>query len=553
MKIEGSDLFVGLMVTVLGLIGLVLGSGATDDGMYVFGLSLAGFSAVFVVGLVKRHYDKIELKQAAYATAVAQGGYPSITYNEDVVRKFVIATMFWGVVAFLVGVVIASQLAWPVANLGLPFTNFGRLRPVHTSAAIFAFGGSALFATSFYVVQRTCRARLFGGEALANFIFWGYQFFIVMAALSYVMGYSQGQEYAEPEWHLDLFLTLVWVLYAVVFIGTVFLREEPHIYVANWFFMAFILTIAVLHLGNNLALPVSIYTAKSYNVASGVQNAMIQWWYGHNAVGFFLTAGFLGMMYYFIPKQANRPVYSYRISIVHFWSLVFMYIWAGPHHLHWTSLPDWAQTLGMAFSIMLWMPSWGGMINGLMTLSGAWDKLRTDPGLRFSVTAVGFYGMSTFEGPVMSIRAVNALSHYTDWTIGHVHSGALGWVAFISFGAIYYLVPVLWKRERLYSNKLVSWHYWIATLGIVFYISALWVAGIMQGLMWRAYDSFGFLQYSFAESVNAMHPYYVIRFLGGVLFLTGALLMVYNLIQTVRSPATARPVSDREALAAAGA
>jgi cytochrome c oxidase cbb3-type subunit I len=317
-------------------------------------------------------------------------------------------------------------------------------------------------------------------------------------------------------------------------------REEPHIYVANWFYLAFILTIAVLHIGNNLAVPISVYSAKSYSMASGVQNAMIQWWYGHNAVGFFLTAGFLGMMYYFIPKAADRPVYSYRLSVVHFWSLVFMYIWAGPHHLHWTALPDWTQTLGMAFSVMLWMPSWGGMINGLMTLSGAWDKLRTDPGLRFSVTAVGFYGMSTFEGPVMSIRDVNALSHYTDWTIGHVHSGALGWVAFISFGAIYYLVPVLWKRSGLYSARLASWHYWIATLGIVFYISAMWVAGIMQGLMWRAYDQFGFLQYSFAESVIAVHPYYVIRMIGGLMFLTGALIMVYNLIQTVHSRTTDR-------------
>ncbi len=468
----------------------------------------------------------------------------AIQYNEDVVKKFVIAAIFWAVVAFLVGVVLAGQLAWPVANLGLPFTNFGRLRPVHTSAAIFAFGGSALFATSFYIVQRTCRARLFGGEALANFIFWGYQFFIVMAALSYVMGFSQGQEYAEPEWHLDLFLTLIWVLYGVVFIGTVLMRKEPHIYVANWFFIAMILTIAVLHLGNNSAMPVSLFTAKSYNVASGVQNAMIQWWYGHNAVGFFLTAGFLGMMYYFIPKASGRPIYSYRISIVHFWSLVFMYIWAGPHHLHYTALPDWTQTLGMAFSIMLWMPSWGGMINGIMTLSGAWDKLRTDAGLRFSVTAVGFYGMSTFEGPVMSIRGVNALSHYTDWGIGHVHSGALGWVAFISFGALYYLVPVLWKRERLYSQKLAAWHFWIATLGIVLYITSMWVAGIMQGLMWRAYDQFGFLQYSFSESVMAVHPYYVIRFTGGVFFLLGSLIMVYNMIQTVRSPTTARPAAE---------
>jgi cytochrome c oxidase cbb3-type subunit I len=459
-------------------------------------------------------------------------------YNEAIVKKAVIATMFWGVVAFLVGVYLAAELAWPSLNLGLPFLNFGRLRPVHTSAAIFAFGGSALLATSFHVVQRTCRARLFGGDALVDFVFWGYQFFIVMAALSYVMGFSQGQEYAEPEWHLDLWLTVVWVAYAIVFLGTVFMRQEEHIYVANWFYMAFILTIAVLHLVNAMAVPVSFFGGKSYSVASGVQNALIQWWYGHNAVGFFLTAGFLGMMYYFIPKAAGRPVYSYRLSVVHFWSLVFLYIWAGPHHLHYTALPDWAQTLGMAFSIMLWMPSWGGMINGLMTLSGAWDKLRTDPSLRFSVTAVGFYGMSTFEGPVMSIRQVNALSHYTDWTIGHVHSGALGWVAFISFGAIYYLVPVLWKRNGLYSTRLAAWHYWIATLGIVFYITSMWVAGIMQGLMWRAYDQFGFLQYSFAESVNAVHPYYVIRMLGGVFFLIGALIMVYNLIMTVRSPVT---------------
>jgi len=462
-------------------------------------------------------------------------------YNEAIVKKAVVATMFWAIVAFLVGVYLAAELAWPSLNFGLSFLNFGRLRPVHTSAAIFAFGGSALIATSFHVVQRTCRVRLFGGDALADFVFWGYQFFIVMAALSYVMGFSQGQEYAEPEWHLDLWLTVVWVAYAVVFLGTVFMREEEHIYVANWFYMAFILTVAVLHLVNAAAVPVSFFGAKSYSVASGVQNALIQWWYGHNAVGFFLTAGFLGMMYYFIPKAANRPVYSYRLSVVHFWSLVFMYIWAGPHHLHYTALPDWAQTLGMAFSIMLWMPSWGGMINGLMTLSGAWDKLRTDPSLRFSVTAVGFYGMSTFEGPVMSIRQVNALSHYTDWTIGHVHSGALGWVAFISFGAIYYLVPVLWKRQALYSARLAAWHYWIATLGIVFYITSMWVAGIMQGLMWRAYDQFGFLQYSFAESVNAVHPYYVIRMLGGVFFLIGGLIMVYNLIMTVRSPVTAQP------------
>ena len=462
-----------------------------------------------------------------------------IEYNEEVVRKFIIAAMFWAVVAFAVGCYIAAELTWPELNLGYSFTNFGRLRPVHTSAAIFAFGGSMLFATAFYVVQRTCHARLFGGSALANFIFWGFQFFIVMAALSYVMGFSEGREYAEPEWHLDLWLTVLWVLFAIVFIGTVVLRREPHIYVANWFYMAFILTVAILHLGNNMSVPVSFFGAKSYSAFSGTQDAMVQWWYGHNAVGFFLTAGFLGMMYYFIPKAAGRPVYSYRLSVFHFWSLIFLYIWAGPHHLHYTALPDWTQTLGMAFSIMLWMPSWGGMINGLMTLSGAWDKLRTDPGLRFSVTAVGFYGMSTFEGPVMSIRGVNSLSHYTDWGIGHVHSGALGWVCFISFGAMYYLIPALWKKQSMYSVKLMAWHYWIATFGIVLYITSMWVAGIMEGLMWRAYDANGFLQYSFVEAVVAVHPFYIIRLAGGLCFLTGALLMAYNMIMTIRGPSTA--------------
>ncbi len=469
----------------------------------------------------------------------------AVVYNDDVVKKFVIASMFWAVVAFLVGVFIAAELSWPALNFWPPYVNFGRIRPVHTSAAIFAFGGSALLGTSFHVVQRTCRARLFGGEALANFIFWGYQFFIVMAALSYVLGFSKSREYSEPEWHIIVWLVIVWVAYLVAFTGTLIKREEPHIYVANWFYLSFIITVAMLVIVNNLAIPVSVFAAKSYSAFSGAQDALVQWWYGHNAVGFFLTAGFLGMMYYFIPKAANRPIYSYRLSIVHFWSLIFIYIWAGPHHLHWTSLPDWTQTVGMAFSIMLWMPSWGGMINGLMTLSGAWDKLRTDPGLRFSVTAVGFYGMATFEGPVMSVRTVNALSHYTDWGIGHVHSGSLGWVAFITFGAIYYLVPNLWQRTGLYSNRLAAWHYWIATLGIVLYITAMWVAGIMEGLMWRAYDAQGFLQYSFIDSINAVHPLFIVRWLGGVFFLLGALIMVYNLVMTVRSPRTAPGLAGR--------
>jgi cytochrome c oxidase cbb3-type subunit 1 len=474
--------------------------------------------------------------------------HPAESYNEDVVRKFTLATMFWGVVAFAAGVFIALQLAFPELNLGLPWTTFGRLRPVHTSAAIFAFGGNALFATSLFVVQRTCRAPLFGGPALADFVFWGYQLFIVLAASGYVLGITEGREYAEPEWYVDLWLTLVWVAYLVIFLGTIIKRREPHIYVANWFYLAFIATVAVLHIGNNLSLPVSVFGAKSYSVFAGVQDAMLQWWYGHNAVGFFLTAGFLGIMYYFVPKRAERPVYSYRLSIIHFWALIFLYIWAGPHHLHYTALPDWAQTLGMTFSVMLWMPSWGGMINGVMTLSGAWDRLRTDPVLRFLVASVGFYGMSTFEGPVMSIKAVNSLSHYTDWTIGHVHSGALGWVAFVSFGAVYHLVPVLWRRAGLYSDRLVSVHFWISTIGIVLYITAMWISGIMQGLMWRAYDELGFLQYAFIESVEAMHPYYVIRAGGGVLFLIGALVMAYNLWRTIRGDlpvvaAAARPLA----------
>ena len=457
----------------------------------------------------------------------------ALAYNEAVVRKFVVATVFWGVAAFAAGVFIAFQLAFPILNLDLPWTTFGRLRPLHTSAAVFAFGGNALFATSLYVVQRTCRAPLFGGKVLADFVFWGYQLFIVLAATGYLLGITEGREYAEPEWYVDLWLTIVWVLYLVIFLGTLMTRREPHIYVANWFYLAFIVTVAILHLGNNMSVPVSWFGTKSYSAFSGVQDAMLQWWYGHNAVGFFLTAGFLGIMYYFVPKQAERPVYSYRLSIVHFWTIIFLYIWAGPHHLHYTALPDWAQTLGMTFSIMLWMPSWGGMINGVMTLSGAWDKLRTDPVLRFLVTSVGFYGMSTFEGPMMSIKAVNSLSHYTDWTIGHVHSGALGWVGMISFGAIYFLVPKLWGREGLYSLRLVNWHFWLATLGIVLYASAMWVSGIMQGLMWRAYDALGFLQYSFAETVAAMQPFYLIRALGGMLFLAGALVMTYNLYRTV--------------------
>jgi cytochrome c oxidase cbb3-type subunit 1 len=464
-------------------------------------------------------------------------------YNMGPVKFATVAGVFWGIVGMAVGLWIALELAYPAFNLDLPWTAFGRVRPLHTSAVIFAFGGNVLIATSFYVVQRTCRARL-AGDLAPWFVVLGYNLFIVIAGTGYLIGITQSKEYAEPEWYADLWLTVVWVAHLFVYLGTIMRRTEPHIYVANWFYLAFILTIAVLHVTNNAALPVSVFSSKSYIVWAGVQDAMVQWWYGHNAVGFFLTAGFLGMMYYFIPKRAERPVYSYRLSIVHFWALIFLYIWAGPHHLHYTALPDWTQTLGMTFSVMLWMPSWGGMINGLMTLSGAWDKLRTDPVLRMMVVAVAFYGMATFEGPLMSIKEVNSLSHYTDWTIGHVHSGALGWVAYISFGAIYCLVPWLWNRERLYSLKLVNWHFWISTIGIVLYITSMWVAGILQGLMWRAYTSLGFLEYSFVESVEATHPFYVIRALGGALFLAGAIIMAWNLWLTVYPPRTA-PIGER--------
>ena len=454
-------------------------------------------------------------------------------YNYRIVKMFTLAAVFWGIIGFTVGVLIASQMAFPVLNFDWQYTSFGRLRPLHTSAVIFAFGGNVLFATSFFVVQRTSGVPLWGSKGLHNFIFFGYQAFIIIAAVGYVFGITQAKEYAEPEWYADLLLLPVWISYFIVFLLTLKNRKEPHIYVANWFFLAFILTVAVLHIVNNLAIPTKIDSVDSYPIFGGVPSAMIQWWYGHNAVGFFLTAGFIGIMYYFVPKRAERPVYSYRLSILHFWSLIFIYIWAGPHHLHYTSLPDWVQNLGMTFSIMLWMPSWGGMINGIMTLSGAWDKLRTDPVLRFLITSVAFYGMSTFEGPLMSIKAINALSHYTDWTIGHVHSGALGWVALISFGAIYHLVPVLWNKPNLYSTKLVNTHFWLATVGIVLYIVAMWISGISQGVMWRSYNEQGILQYSFIDVLKATHPLYVVRALGGLFFLTGSLVMAYNIYKTI--------------------
>ena len=507
------------------LFAMFMFANSLDTG---FAIHMAIFALAALAGLV------LSLRNADYKLAVA-GLRPTVDqsrYDDGLVRAGVILTTFWGCVGFLVGLYIALQLAFPVLNLGFEYTTFGRLRPLHTSAVIFAFGGTALISTSFYIVQRTCRARL-AFPALAKFVFWGYQLFIVLAATGYVLGVTQGKEYAEPEWYVDLWLTLVWVAYLVVFVGTIIKRTEPHIYVANWFFLSFILTVAMLHLVNNVNIPVSPFGSASYPLWAGVQGALVQWWYGHNAVGFFLTAGVLAMMYYFVPKQAERPVYSYRLSIVHFWALIFLYIWAGPHHLHYTALPDWAQTLGMVFSIILWMPSWGGMINGLMTLNGAWDKVRTDPVIRMMVMSIAFYGMSTFEGPMMSIKSVNSLSHYTDWTIGHVHSGALGWNGLITFSAVYFLVPRLWNRERMYSLRMINWHFWLATIGIVFYAASMWVAGITQGLMWREYGADNYLVNSFAETVAALHPMYLARAFGGVLYLSGALIMAWNVWQTI--------------------
>jgi len=514
----------GLWLVAL-LVAMFMFANAVDSG---FAVHMAIFALAALAGLV------ISLRGTDYKLAAA-GAKPAVDqgrYDDQLVRYGVILTTFWGCVGFLAGLYIALQLAFPALNLGFEYTTFGRLRPLHTSAVIFAFGGTALISTSFYVVQRTCRARL-AMPGLARFVFWGYQLFIVLAATGYVLGITQAKEYAEPEWYVDLWLTLVWVAYLAVFVGTIMKRSEPHIYVAYWFYLSFILTVAMLHLVNNVNLPVSIFGSQSYPLWAGVQGALVQWWYGHNAVGFFLTAGFLAMMYYFVPKQAERPVYSYRLSIVHFWALIFLYIWAGPHHLHYTALPDWAQTLGMVFSIVLWMPSWGGMINGLMTLNGAWDKVRTDPIIRMMVMSVAFYGMSTFEGPMMSIKSVNSLSHYTDWTIGHVHSGALGWNGMITFSAIYFLTPRLWGRERMYSQRMINWHFWLATVGIVFYAASMWVAGITQGLMWREYGADNYLVNSFAETVAALHPMYLARAFGGILYLTGGLIMAYNVWQTI--------------------
>ncbi len=469
---------------------------------------------------------------SAQSTQPASSAAPLLNYTDDAVRGFALMAVVWGLVGMLVGVVIATQLAFPDLTYGIPWLSYGRLRPLHTNAVIFAFGGCALMATSFHVVQRTCQVPLFMPR-LANFVFFGWQAVIVLAAITLPLGITRGKEYAELEWPISLLIAVVWVAYAIVFFGTIGRRRVRHIYVANWFFGAFIIAVALLHIVNAAVMPVSLW--KSYSAYAGVQDAMVQWWYGHNAVGFFLTAGFLGMMYYYIPKQAERPVYSYRLSIVHFWALIFTYMWAGPHHLHYTALPDWAQSVGMIFSLVLLAPSWGGMINGVMTLSGAWHKLRDDPILKFLIVALSFYGMATFEGPMMSIKTVNALSHYTDWTVGHVHAGALGWVGLISMGSLYYLIPRMYGRTTMYSVPAINLHFWISTLGIVLYIAAMWIAGVMQGLMWRAVNADGTLVYTFVESVKATWPFYLVRLAGGLLYLGGMGVMAWNVLMTVRS------------------
>jgi len=535
--VNASIFAVGSLLGLFWFLALFMAAFSEDRAMYVQALTFLALAGAVWTGL------------CLWAGGlVGRNPFEPSEYEDTLIKFGAAASMFWGLVGLLVGLVISLQLTWP-ALFYFPehgWLNFGRLRPLHTSGVIFAFGGNVLLATSFYVVQRTCRTRLAGG-LWPWFVFWGYQIFIILAATGYLLGVTQSKEYAEPEWYADLWLTLVWVVYLLVFLATLWKRREPHIYVANWCYLSFIVTIAMLHIVNNLSLPVSLTGSKSVQLFAGVQDAMTQWWYGHNAVGFFLTTGFLAIMYYFIPKRANRPVYSYRLSIVHFWSLIFIYIWAGPHHLHYTALPQWAQTLGMTFSIMLWMPSWGGMINGVMTLSGAWDRLRTDPVLRMMVVSLAFYGMATFEGPLMSVRAVNALSHYTEWGIGHVHSGALGWVGYISFGALYCLVPWLYKKQALYSKSLVEWHFWISTIGIIFYMVSMWFAGIMEGLMWRAYNEYGFLEYSFVETVEAKHISYIIRTCGGLLYFAGAVIMAFNLVRTAMGHGQARPIDHKNA------
>ena len=465
------------------------------------------------------------------------------SYYDDPTKVGIILALVWAVVGMALGVWVAAMLAWPDLRFDAAWSSFGRLRPLHTSGVIFGFGGNALIATSFHVMQRTSRARM-PGQLSPWFVLLGFNLFCVLAASGYLMGVTQSKEYAEPEWYADIWLVVVWVTYFVLYIRTLARRNEPHIYVANWYYLAFILVVAVLHIVNNLAVPASFAGAKSYSAFSGVQDAMTQWWYGHNAVAFFLTAGFLGMLYYYLPKRAQRPIYSYRLSILSFWGITFFYIWAGSHHLHYTALPHWVQTLGMTFSVMLLVPSWASAGNALMTLNGAWHKVRDDATLRFMMVAAVFYGLSTFEGSFMAIRPVNSLSHYTDWTVGHVHAGAMGWVALISFGSIYALTPGLWRRETMYSWRLVEVHFWLALTGTVIYVFAMWNSGITQGLMWRTFTESGTLRFSFIDSLVAMHPYYIARAFGGLLFLIGAAVGFYNIVMTIRHVPRETPAFD---------
>lgn len=528
-------------IVALGGTAIVLTIGAALAGYAAtIGLALHGWLMVFVCG-----WACIHLMSRLFS---GRQPAPPLEYNDDVIKWAILASVIWGVIGFFVGVWLALQLAYPALNGDMPWTNFGRLRPLHTSAVIFGFAGNALFATSFYVVQRTSRARL-AGETIPWLVVGGYNLFVLIGGTGYLMGITQGREYAEPEWYADLLLLIVWVAYLVTYLRTLARRAEPHIYVANWYYLAFIVVIAMLHVVNNLAVPMSFAHAKSYSLFAGVQDAMIEWWYGHNAVGFLLTAGFLGMMYYFLPKAAGRPIYSYRMSIVGFWGITFLYIWAGSHHLHYTALPDWVQVLGMTMSVILLVPSWASVFNGILTLNGAWDKVRTDPAIRFMMVAILFYGLTTFEGSFMAIKPVNALSHYTDWTVGHVHAGTLGWVAFMTFGTMYKLVPWVWKREGTYSLRLEAWHFWLALSGVLIYVGAMWNSGITQSLMWQAYDDNGDFLYAFIDTVEAMHPYYVARAVGGLLYFVGACIGAYNIYMTVNGPPKSETASQAKPLA----
>jgi cytochrome c oxidase cbb3-type subunit I/II len=452
------------------------------------------------------------------------------SYDNNIVKQFAYATMFWGIVGMLAGLLAALQLVFPMFNFDTAVTTFGRVRPVHTNAVIFAFVGNGIFMGVYYSLQRLLKARMFS-DMLSKIHFWGWQLIIVLAAVTLLMGKTTGKEYAELEWPIDILITIVWVVFGWNMFGTILRRREKHLYVAIWFYIATFVTVALLHIVNSIEIPVSFW--KSYSWYAGVQDALVQWWYGHNAVAFFLTTPYLGLMYYFLPKAANRPVYSYRLSIIHFWALIFIYIWAGPHHLLYTAVPDWAQSLGVVFSVMLIAPSWGGMINGLLTLRGAWDKVRDDVVLKFLVVAITAYGMATFEGPMLSIKTINAISHFTDWTVAHVHVGALGWNGFLTFGILYWLIPRIF-RTKLYSVKLANAHFWIGTLGIILYTVPLYWAGIMQSLMWKEFTPEGQLKWQFMDTVTRMMPYYAGRAIGGTLFLTGALIMCYNLIKTVK-------------------